>query len=173
MRFQYAGLVTKNDFLKCLLLNNSQLKFQKWLFGTVFVLLAVAVIILQIRKPAELAEILSPVFPSGLIGLIFMTFPWWTPYVQLTAYGQKGNIYRGNVHGVIDNIEITVNGTDVKASFRWNAYIDYKVSKDILLLYLGKNNFSIFMKNMFSDQTEWENFVAFAKEKVALNKKRA
>jgi hypothetical protein len=48
-----------------------------------------------------------------------------------------------------------------------------KGSKETFLLYQGKNNFRRFMKNMFSDLNEWETFVAFAKEKVSLNKKRA
>lgn len=173
MRIQYAGLITKNDFLQCLLLHYSHFKLRKWIFGLFGIFLIFGVISMGIRRPTEFAGMFSAMLPGVLAFSVFLSYPWWLPYLQLTGYAQKGNIYQGNVHGIIDNVEISVNGAYVKASFRWNAYIDYKVSKDILLLYLGKNNFSIFMKSMFSDQNEWETFVAFAKDKVSLNKKHA
>lgn len=173
MQIHYAGKITKDNFLKALLLHSSQLKRQKWLFGIVLSLFFLAALVLQIQKPAELADILSSLFPSGLIILVFLTFPWWVPYVQSMSYDQKGNIYRNNVFGMIDETEITISGTDIKANFRWDGFINYKVKKDMLLLYRGPNNFNIFITSMFSNQDEWEKFTILVKDKLSSNKKRA
>jgi hypothetical protein len=176
MEIHYAGKISKNDFLKALLLNNSQLNSRKWMTGTILLFFVFAIIFLQLQSPsilAEKAEIFSSLYPGMLIGLVFMTYPWWTPYLQSMSYNQKGNIYRDNVYGLINETQVTINGTNIQAVFQWNGYIDYKVAKDMLLIYQGKNNFNVFTKSMFSNQDEWEKLLSLAKDKVALNKKRA
>ena len=173
MQINYAGKVSKDEFLKALFLQNKQYRVYKWVLGIVLAFFALSILYMTIQGAPELDTILQYAFPGGLIPLVAMTFPWWSPYLQLSAYDQPGNIYLSNVFGLIDENRITINGGNVKGDFPWTAFVRYEISNDVLLLYQGKNNFNIFTKNMFSNQSDWEKFVSFIKTKVSVNQKRA
>lgn len=104
--------------------------------------------------------------------LLALTFPWWMEYLQAAAYDQKGNIYQNNVHGMINEAEVTIHGGGIQATFKWNVFIDCKGSEAVFLLCHGPNNFSIFTPSLFSNHEEWQKFISLAKEKFAINKKR-
>lgn len=110
--------------------------------------------------------------PVILVSIGFFTFPWWLPYVQLSSYDQKGNIYRQEVSGTITEDGISINNSEIKANLQWSIYTNYKLDKDIFLLYQGKHGFNVFESNMFKSQDEWKNFIDLAKNKVAVDKKR-
>ena len=172
MQIQYAGKITKDDFLKGILLNRVHLKGQKWVIGMVWLMLVFSIVYLLVQNPSKL----SGIFPSLLLGFVgfavFSTFPWWIPYLQASSYNQKGNIYRNNIYGVVDDHGITVNSAELKTNFQWSVYSNYKIAKDLVLLYQGKNCFNMFKQSMFSDQGEWEKFLALVEEKVSARKKR-
>ncbi len=168
MQINYAGKISKDEFLKALFINNKQYRVYKWTVGIVFALFAFSILYLKIQGAPELDKIMKYVFPGGLFPLVLFSFPWWLPYLQISAYDQKGNIYRNNIFGLIDENKITLNGTDVKAESQWKAFVKYEISGEILLLYKGKNNFNIFTRNMFSGQSDWENFISLIKTKLSV-----
>jgi hypothetical protein len=172
MQINYAGKVSKDEFLKALFLQNRQYRVYKWIVGIVLAFFAFSILYLAILGSPELHKILQYAFPGGLIPLAAMTFPWWSPYLQLSAYDQQGNIYRNNIFGLIDENGITINGSNIKGNFPWKAFIKYEISNDFLLLYQGKNNFNIFTKNMFSNQSDWDNFISLIKTKLTVNQNR-
>jgi len=173
MQIQYAGKITKDDFLKGVLLHSSHLTGQKWVFGTIWLMLVFSIVYLLVQSPSKLSGIFPGALPGFAVFVVFSTMPWWIPYLQSTSYNQKGNIYRNNVYGVIDDHGITVNSVEIKTNFQWSVYSNYKIAKDIVLLYQGKNSFNIFKQSMFSDYDEWEKFLALVEEKVSTQKKRA
>ena len=74
---------------------------------------------------------------------------------------------------MIDDHGITVNSAEIKTNFQWSVYSNYKIARNLVLLYQGKNCFNLFKPSMFSDQDEWEKFLTLVEEKVSLSKKRA
>ncbi|PKO14416.1 MAG: hypothetical protein CVU39_14270 [Chloroflexi bacterium HGW-Chloroflexi-10] len=110
MQINYAGKVSKDEFLKALFLQNKQYRVYKWVLGIVLAFFALSILYMTIQGAPELDTILQYAFPGGLIPLVAMTFPWWSPYLQLSAYDQPGNIYLSNVFGLIDENRITING---------------------------------------------------------------
>jgi hypothetical protein len=177
MPIQYAGKISKDDFLKAIFLNSPQLKLQKWIIGILLSIMAFSFFFLVVSPSklfdSNISKLLPSLLPGLVVFLIIVTFPWWIPYLQLSSFDQKGNIYRNNVFGMIDDTGITINSAEIKANFQWNVFVDYKISKDIFMLYQSKNCFNMFKPSMFSNQDEWEKFISFAKDKVSVNKKRA
>jgi hypothetical protein len=166
MQIQYRGTVTKQDFLKCITMLNTSLKWQRWFFGTVLGLIAFSLIYLWLEGSTEIIQTILDLGPIGLIPIGFLLFPWWMPYLQSTSYNQKTNIYRSEVFGTIDDREITISNGEVRAGFQWSAFTTYKMGKDLLLLRQGKYGFNAFKPNMFSNDHDWEEFVAMTKSKI-------
>jgi hypothetical protein len=174
MQINYAGRVSKDDFWRALSLHNmQQYRVYRWIMFGGGVLLALWGIYLTIQDSLESDEAIRYAYFGALILLVAMTLPMWNSFLQWSSYNQKGNLYRNNVFGLIDDTGITINGPDVSMSFRWSAYDNYRDSKDILMLYQGKNHFDLFTPSMFSNQEEWEKFVSFAKGKVSSSTKSA
>jgi hypothetical protein len=174
MQIHYAGKVSKAEFVKAVFTHsNKQYRVHKWVVSIVLGMFAFSTLYLAIQGSPEVAQVFKYAFPGALIPLGAMTFPWWAPYLQLSAYDQKGNIYRNNVFGLIDDAGFTIKSTDVNVSFQWSAFENCILSNDLFMLYQSKNCFNIFTPSMFSNQDEWEKFVSLAKEKVSVNKKSA
>ncbi len=170
MQIHYAGKVSKAEFLQALFTHsNKQYRVYKWFIGSVIVMIAFSAVYLMSYGSSELADAVKYALPGGLIPLVAMTFPWWSPYLQVSAYDQKGNIYRNNVFGIINEHEITINGGDMKISIQWKAFTKCELSNNILLLFQGKNCFNIFTRGMFSNQSEWEGFISLIKTKLSAN----
>ena len=170
MQIHYAGKVSKAQFLQALFIHsNKQYRVYKWFIGSLFAMIAFFILYFAIYGSSELADIVKYAFPGGLIPLLAMTFPWWSPYLQLSAYDQKGNIYRNNIFGLIDEKEITINGGDVKVSIQWKVFTRHELSNNMLLLFQGKNCFNIFTRDMFSSESEWEGFISLIKTRLSVN----
>ena len=166
MSIQYAGKVTKDDYLKSLLLHNQQFKILKWIFGIILFMMILSFVFLFF-KGQGIGSLLRYYSPVLVFLAAFLTFPWWAPYIQISSYNQPGNIYRNNVFGTIDETGISINGGTVKASFQWSAYIHYKITEEMILLYQGKNSINIFTKSMFTGKEDWERFIVLIKEKIS------
>ena len=166
MEIQFSGKLSKNDYLKGLLLHNQKRRWLKWVFGIFLSCNALYLVYIGVNNPAEFNDFFEYMFPGYLIILVVLTSPWWSPYPQWLSYNQKGNIYRNNVHGTVNETGINIQGEGVEVSFQWNRFVDYKISEDMLLLYQGKNCFNMFHRNLFSDQEEWIEFISLVKEKI-------
>lgn len=166
MEIQYKGIITKQDFLKCILKLNPNLKWQKWFFGIVLGTVVFSLAYLWLQGSSDTLQTLLGLGPVGLIPVVFLLFPWWLPYLQSTSYNQKTNIYRSEVFGTINDKELTISNHEVRAAFQWSVFTGYKLDKDLLLLRQGKYAFNAFKPSMFSCNREWEEFIAIIKNKL-------
>jgi hypothetical protein len=166
MQIHFAGKLSKDDYLKGLLLHNQKRRVQKWFIGIFLSFTILYLVDIRVKNPVEFKDFFQYMFPGYLFILIIGTFPWWAPYLQWLSYNQKGNIYRNDVHGIISETGINIQGEGVEVSFQWNRFVDYKISEDVLLLYQGKNCFNMFHRKMFSDHDEWIKFISLVKEKI-------
>jgi hypothetical protein len=172
MQINYAGKISKDDFFKALLLHSMQ-QYRLYIgIMSVGAILLVLWGVYSIGSPAS-DETIRYAYFGALILIAAATFPRWVPFLQLSAYNQKGNIYRNNVFGSVNDTGITINSSEINVSFQWSVFDNYRDSKDILILYQGKSYFYWFIPSMFSNLEEWEKFASFAKEKVSINKKSA
>jgi hypothetical protein len=166
MLIKYSGTITKQDFLKCIMMLNPNLKWQKWFSGIVLGVIAISFIYLWLDGSKDTIQPLLDYGPTALIPVVVLLFPWWMPYLQATSYNQKTNIYRSEVFGTLDDQETTISNGEVKAAFQWSAFIGYKIDKEILLMRQSKYGFIAFKPNMFSSRQDWEELVTLAKSKI-------
>lgn len=166
MQIQYRGTITRQDFLKCIIMLTPGLKWQRWFFGTVLGLFVFSLVYLWLAGSTDSIRTLLDLGPVGLIPLGFLLFPWWMPYLQLTSFNQKTNIYRREVFGTIDDRELTISNGEVRAGFQWSAFTGYKMDKDLLLLRQGKYGFNAFKPSMFSNDHDWEEFVSMVRSRI-------
>lgn len=166
MQIQYRGTITKQDFMKCIVVLNPSLKWQRWFFGAVLGLIAVSFLYLWLDGSKESIQPFLDLGPAALLPIGFLLFPWWMPYLQSTSYNQKTNIYRSEVFGTIDERELTISNGEMRAGFQWSAFTGYNIDKGLLLLRQGKYGFNAFKPNMFSNEHDWEEFVSMTKSKI-------
>jgi hypothetical protein len=172
MQINYSGKISKDDFFKALVLHNRrQYRVYQWITGGGAALLGLSVIFL-VGSPGSDKAIRYALY-GALILIVAETLPQWITFLQSSSYPQRGNIYRNNVFGSINDTGITINSTEVNVSFQWSVFDNYRDSKDIFVLCQGMNYLTMFIPSMFSNQEEREKFVSFAKDKVSINKKSA
>jgi hypothetical protein len=162
MRIYYRGQMDQKGFLKVLGLHN-MLGKRRWILTGGGIMLLVSALVVSMREPG----LLSAMLPGLIFMMVFLSFPWWVPYVQANAMTKNG-IYSQQVSGIISDEEVTINGAGSKSTFEWSAYSGYKMKDDLILLYQGKNNFNIFPKAFFHREEDWDEFVRFVKEKVKM-----
>ncbi len=172
MEIPYKGQITKNDFLKCLkIVSSRQFKWQRRLFGFILALMSCSILFSLLVDSSEAANTTLWSKPGNFVALLFtigvLSSPWWAPYLQLSSYNQKANIYRSEVYGTVGEEEITIDNGEVTAVFQWSAYTDFKIEKDLLLLFQGKQAFNPFKEEMFADESEWERFISVVKNKLS------
>lgn len=162
----FKGQVSKKEYTRAVGVHfDQQFRWIKWVFGIIFGILFISIVITVIRDPS----IAKTLFPGIVFPFVLFTFPWWMPYLQSAGYDQKGNIYRTPIEGVIDESGIAINGQEVKASFQWKAYTHYRKSGDVVMLYQGKNCFHIFTRALFREE-DWAQFLKVVEERISKRK---
>lgn len=155
MPINYQGQITKKEYKKAIEIHYSHLKWLKWMLGFLLCIILLSSIVTISRDPSRLQYF----FPSIIIPLVFLTYPWWFIYIQSASYNQKRNVYRTPIYGSIDDTGISINGQTVKISFLWNAFTHYKISNEMVLLYQGKTCFNIFTAGLFGNEDDWKKFL--------------
>jgi len=167
MQTYFQGQINKKEYKKAFELHFYQRRWLKWICGLFLGIILFSVVIAISRDPSSLQYF----FPSIIFPLVFLTFPWWTIYLQAASYNQKGNIYRTPINGLIDDTGISINGQVVKSNFLWKAFTHYKTTDEMVLLYQGKSCFNIFTASLFSNKDEWEKFQNELKVRINKNSK--
>ena len=80
-------------------------------------------------------------------------------------------VYRGHIHGVINEMDIIINGEDAEARINWDTITQYRQTKDFIVLYHSNNNPVVFPETLFASSQEWEEFVALVKAKLPIAKR--
>jgi hypothetical protein len=174
MKLNYAGTITKQQYLDVfLLVQSDRFKFSRWFFGILLAAMIIGGIIVVIEQSLPLEAIMQYA-SGGIFLLVILTSPWWALYLQRNAYGRFYDNHKdlfSNMFGVVDETGFTVNNREIQAHHPWSAITDLKMGHDLLLLRQGKYRSHIFTPKFFSSSEDWEQFVSFSKEKVALNER--
>ncbi len=169
MQIKFSGQVTRKEYTRAITAHyHPQFKWTKILSGVVIVFGILSLIFSAIDqrpdRPQTPVQIIVPF-------LIFMTFPWWTPFIQSLSYNNKGNIYHSPISGVIADEGITVINQNMKTNFLWSAFTHYIEKDGLIMIYQGKNCFNIFTRSLFTTAEEWDQFRNLLSDKYS-NKQR-
>jgi hypothetical protein len=175
MQLNYAGTITKQQYLDSLSLNQAgQFKSYRLFCGLFLALMIISVIVVVVQESPSPEAVMQ--YASGLVFLaVVLTAPWWAVYLQRNGYGRFYDANKklfSNLFGVVDDAGFTINTRNTQGQYSWSDITDIKEGRGLLLLCHGKYRSQIFTPEFFSSSEDWEQFVSFSKEKVALNKRR-
>jgi hypothetical protein len=108
-----------------------------------------------------------------ILPIAILSRPWWTPYTFAGSANREGNIYHGPINGIVNDTGISLVGAKSSHHYNWSAFIAFKETEDIVLLYQSKNCFNLFSKRLFSTDNEWQQFRSLSRQRVAEQKKSA
>ncbi len=164
MYIPYSGLVSKQEFSTAIRIHyRHALKWIRIACAGILAILIFAVFVMLITQSGTLPAI---TFRMLIPGLIFLTFPWWTPLLQANSYGQPGNMYHSPIRGAITDAGITLETQNAKTDFLWTAYTHFVKTDHLVLAYQSKNGFHIYTQSMFSSAADWEAFIRLLEEKI-------
>ena len=162
MQIPFQGQISQQDYRKALDMHYAHYKWLKWIFGFFIGMILISSILMVLRDPSTGQTYLPPL----VVPIIFMSFPWWFVRIQASAHGQKGNLYRSPIKGVVDDNGISIAGPDIKVEVPWKAYTHSKQNDGMTLLYQGKYSFHIFTSGLFRDADDWKHFLDEAKARI-------
>lgn len=163
MPIYYRGRISKKEFLEVLKNQSGIMRWLKWPSTVLLAILLLSLVVTLIRQP----EMTGALLPGFAFPLIFLSVPWWIPYLQASSFDQPNNIYRSEVTGVIDDNGLTINGQNVHASFQLSAYTRARRVGEMLVLYQGSSCFNVFTPAMFAGEGDWQRFVTLAESRAA------
>jgi hypothetical protein len=172
MQINFSGQITKKEFVNAIKVHyNQQFKTIKIIFGIILIIVFFgAILVLFSKIPASGPDKISYYLPFFIFIITILTSPWWLFMTIAPAYDKKENIYNAMIHGTVDDQGITIFTKNSSAITNWAAFLTYQISEDYLLLYLGKNNFNIFTRGLFSTEADWLEFQTMVKQKLPARK---
>lgn len=164
MEIQFQGVFTKDHLLKVnkLILAN-RLKKRILRFAIALSLLVAGNFAIMYGTESKYGWIYFAAFGMSIIYATLL-FRW--PYsITNRQWTRNKQLYR-DYHGVIteEHIWRSANQTETKSA--WGSYVDYRISKDFILLYQSDQITNPFMREFFANHTDWQQFVTLVKKKL-------
>lgn len=159
---QYQGKITRVDISNALNLHYKSFHWLKWATIPFIVLLLISMLPFDFSKP----DVISYFLPGLLFPLAFLSMPWWFIPQQTAAFEKTNIVYRNPIHGEVNELGFALVEQAMDSRVSWSAITGIKQTKDLVLLYRGKNCFNIFTSALFASPQDWENFIGLAKSKI-------
>lgn len=166
MEIPLHGQFTEQDLRHSLtLLLGRQLKGLR--IGTVII--AVVLIFYPIAtiasRDVEVMALLSWLLPLVILFVIFGGVVWLLPYLALRQY-RGSPLYQGLFSGVATDEALELRGEQSEAKTKWGAFVQYKVSDQVVLLYQNRAAASIVPRSLFASEEDWRQFQQFVRATV-------
>jgi hypothetical protein len=163
MEIIYQGQVSKKEFSQVIDIHYYKMKWIRLLFGVFMVILLISLVFILAQQPTFIRSL----FPGYLFPIILLSSPWWLLVIQKNSYNQSNNIYRTPIHGVIDDVGISISNENTNVKSLWNVYTHFIKKDDLVLIYQGKNCFNIYTRSLFRNDEDWSKFLEIIGEKVS------
>jgi hypothetical protein len=161
MEIQFTGQITQKDFLQAQSLHRKTSKAPLFL-GGLFICMLIVTVITSISEPA----LLGTAIPVFVILIIIIAVSWGGPRLQAINIWKNSKSLQKPLSGKITEDKINLEGAYSEGSVSWKAYVSYKQSANMILLYQSPNLMNIFLKTYFKDEKDWEDFKELVKKNV-------
>ena len=104
--------------------------------------------------PFDLGEVL----PLLLFFFIISASPHWFPYLQAGLLGKRVLPALPSIAGRVNEEGLFISTGFSKPIFLWKEYRRFRMSNQLVLLYLAAGGVQIFPKTFFEDADVWRNF---------------
>lgn len=158
----YDGQFTRADLRHAYILHYRSSTLMVLLAVDAFLCVAMLVLLLTGRwtfSPQMLPTIAIPFF--------FLAMPLWLPYILARSQWRVNAALRGRNSGAIRAEGIHAENGLFVGDIRWNAFVDYKLSPGMVLLYQTPGAFYLFTRQMFATDEDWDTFVSLVQQRIA------
>jgi hypothetical protein len=163
MEIRFSGQVTKKEFQSSFRIMYARVLLPtRVFFGIVLVIITLVLVSVAITANLSIKSYFAPM----AFFYVLLTFPWWFPILLSSSYDKNENIYRTPIHGVINENEVVIEGTNQKFSSTWKTFNGYYKSNRLVLIYLGKNGFNILTRDLFASEADWNQLAELLQEKL-------
>ena len=166
MEIPLHGQFTEQDLRRSLALMRGRQFTVMWIFlGLVVVCPLVSAIIKIPAGKMEPMAILVSVLPILFVLILFASFFWMT-YRSQPRKLLESPLLRGAISGVVTDEALELRSEQSEAKTKWGAFVQYKMSDHVVLLYQNKAAASIVPRSFFASDEDWQQFQQFIQATV-------
>ena len=123
-------------------------------------------------EPMLLFVTFLPAIVSLLILGVFVYLLWLQPLRQARRI-QSSPLCQGTFRGVATDEILALHNEAAESAVRWDAYVQYKMSDDVVLLYQNNAAFSMVPRSFFASEEDWQRFRQHVQATVPKEQPRA
>jgi hypothetical protein len=162
MEISFTGQITQQDYLRAQSLHRRRSTALLIVGGVLFVLIVLSFVVTSVSEPALFWSSLPVV---AILAIIFAA-SWWLPRLQAVRHWRNSKALQNPMSGTITSQAINFTGTYSEGSTSWEAYVKYKRSPDMVLLYLAPNLFNIFPRAFFESDADWKALIELVEKNI-------
>ena len=167
MSIHYEGSISKKEYLQVIKSHYGPvMTVLQVIAGFVCVFLTANFLDKIIGAEFSQSEILAYYLPGYVFPFVFLLVFIFIPRMQLIAFRNPNSQLRMPRSGEITEEQISTSGPNYSNVTRWDLYINYRLSDNVIALYTSRNCFNIFPRSMFATEDDWQSFVEMVKTKV-------
>ena len=158
MEIKFSGRYTERDFQKGMALMQWRGSKAIGIIATVLLLLQLLMVIFSALFTQ--GQILTLV--AGTIWLFLMLFFlagffWWLPMFRARQL-MKAPLFRGSITGSASDEALEIHSDVSEGRTRWDAFVQYRMSDEVILLYQNNSAASIIPRSFFASDEDWHDF---------------
>ncbi len=165
MEIPFKGQITLKDFLQAQSLHRARSSGPYVLTG-IFIFVIIAGIPSFMSQPG----LLEASWPALAFLAFLIAVMWGLPRLQATNAWKSNKSFQAPLSGTITPEHVHIHDAYADGTVTWQAYVGYKKSPTLVLLYRSSNTFNLFPKALFEKESDWEAFVHMVEQAVPQRK---
>ncbi len=164
MEITFAGQITLNDFLQAQSLHRRS--NASYALAGLFIIMLIAGTASLMSEPG----LLEASWPILAVPVFLIAVMWGVPRLQATNVWKSSKSLQKPLSGTITPEYVHIRDAYAEGTASWQAFIGYKKSPTLILLYRSSNTINIFPKALFEKESDWEAFVSLVEQAVPARK---
>ena len=101
--------------------------------------------------------VLTSLLPALIVPAFFGIVMWWTVRRQVRQV-QEAPLFQGTITGLATDEAIELQSAESASRIKWSAFVQYRMTDDVVLLYQNKAAATIVPRSLFPDDQAWQQF---------------
>jgi hypothetical protein len=152
------GEYTERDIKRGLaLMRGLQFKIMGIFMGFIAAGALFSTIVTITSEEMEPLAILGSLLPVAVVLAIFGGIFWLVPYLQFRTV-KKAPLFQGTMTGAVTDEALELRSEQAEGKTKWGAFVQYKMSDEIVLLYQNKAAATMVPRSLFAGDEDWQKF---------------
>jgi hypothetical protein len=161
MMLRFKGTYDWRDFVKAQAL---VLKRMRWLLTTILAIDVLGLLVLY--GPILEGDEWRYFVTAFVIFVIFMTHPWWAPYLQALLLQHRTRVFGSEMTVEVDEQGVTYILPHQQSRQEWAAFKRYRANNQILLLYQKAGGVCHIPRSIIPSDSAWVDLISMVSQKL-------